>query len=297
MEYSDYPVHAWSRSRHTMLRICPRKALLSCQEARKGADPLAEPELRYLHELRNRIPLQYWLDRMLQQLLRELFYRQQPDEPMLFSTPEVVAGVLTEQFDRDLEKMLCGVSSRDHRLRFIRELEQRPLHLSLLVKQARNRINHICQALKKELWQLLSATPVISRRNIDSPLRIQINDLCCYSPTLMALERNGEFWIIGCGMDERNAVLHKFYAMNELGREPHLIRSFDYEIDSGNFSECGLNVNISLILQQISEDGARWNELLQTPPDQIPGNPEHCRFCEFEHYCSKYCTENIKLQS
>ena len=108
------------------------------------------------------------------------------------------------------------------------------------------------------------------------------------------MERNGEYWIIGCGMDDRNAVLHKFYAMNELGREPHLIRSFDYNIDSGNVSECGLHANISMILQQISEDGARWEELLKTPPAQTPGNPEHCRFCEFEHYCSKHYPETTQ---
>ena len=117
MEYSDYPVHAWSRSRHQMRRICPRKAVLCYREARLGADKESDKMHRLIHDLRRRIPLEQYLNRIFDETLRRMFYRQE----LPFTTPEKLASVLTCRFDRDLEQMLCGSAASDHKKLFIKD--------------------------------------------------------------------------------------------------------------------------------------------------------------------------------
>ena len=92
-------------------------------------------------------------------------------------------------------------------------------------------------------------------------------------------------------------MLHKFHAVNVLGREPHLIRSFGYRRESGEFYEAGVDLNISRTLQQISEDGAAWQELISQPLKNIPANREHCPFCEYNFFCNKYYPETITKET
>ena len=84
------------------------------------------------------------------------------------------------------------------------------------------------------------------------------------------------------------ALLHKFYAVNSLGREPHLVRSFGYRRESGGFYEAGLNLEVSRTLNQISVDGAQWQELMAEPLENVASNIEHCPFCEYNFFCNKY---------
>lgn len=284
MEYCDYPVHAWSRSRHQMRRICPRKAVLCYREARLGADKESDKMHRLIHDLRRRIPLEQYLNRIFDETLRRMFYRQE----LPFTTPEKLASVLTCRFDRDLEQMLCGSAASDHKKLFIKELETAHCHLSNLVALAQKGIRIRCDAVKKELWPLLSSTPVLQHRETASPLQVQINDLCCYCAPLAALESNGILWIIECSCDNFIALLHKFYAVNALGREPHLVRSFGYRRETGEFYEAGIELKVTETLRQISEDGAHWQELIAQPLENIPANSEHCPFCEYNIFCNKY---------
>ena len=284
MEYCDYPVHAWSRSRHQMRRICPRKAVLCYREARLGADKESDKMHRLIHDLRRRIPLEQYLNRIFDETLRRMFYRQE----LPFTTPEKLASVLTCRFDRDLEQMLCGSAASDHKKLFIKELETAHCHLSNLVALAQKGIRIRCDAVKKELWPLLSSTPVLQHRETASPLQVQINDLCCYCAPLAALESNGILWIIECSCDNFIALLHKFYAVNALGREPHLVRSFGYRRETGEFYEAGIELKVTETLRQISEDGAYWQELIAQPLENIPANSEHCPFCEYNIFCNKY---------
>lgn len=291
MEYCDYPVHAWSRSRHQMRRICPRKAALCYREARLGADKESDKMHRLIHDLRRRIPLEQYLNRIFDETIRRMFYRQE----LPFTAPEQLAAILTCRFDRDLEQMLCGSAAADHKKLFIRELENSHCHLSNLVALAQKAIRIRCEAVKKELWQLLSSTPVLQHREIATPLQVQINDLCCYCAPLAALENNGILWMIECNCDNFIALLHKFYAVNTLGREPHLVRSFGYRRETGEFYEAGIELKVTETLRQISEDGALWQELIAQPLESVPVNPEHCPFCEYNFFCNKYL-QNKSIQ-
>ena len=292
MEYSDYPVHAWSRSRHQMRRICPRKAVLCYREARLGADKESDKMHRLIHDLRRRIPLEQYLNRIFDETLRRMFYRQE----LPFTTPEKLASVLTCRFDRDLEQMLCGSAASDHKKLFIKELEKAHCHLSDLVTLAQKGIRIRCEAVRKELWQLLSSTPVLQHREIASPLQVHINDLCCYCAPLAALESSGILWIIECNCDNFTALLHKFHAVNALGREPHLVRSFGYRRENGEFYEAGIELKVTETLRQISEDGAHWQELIAKPLENIPANSEHCPFCEYNIFCNKYFQNTLKQE-
>ena len=284
MEYCEYPVHAWSRSRHQMRRICPLKAVLCYREARLGADQESDKLHRLIHDLRRRIPLEQYLNRIFDETVRRLFNTQE----ISFISPEQLESMLVCRFDRDLEQMLCGSAASDHKKLYLKELESSHCHLSNLVNLAQKGIHIRCEAVKKELWQLLSSTPPLQHREISSPLQVQINELCCYCAPLAALESHGIYWIIECNCDNFIALLHKFYAVNTLGREPHLVRSFGYRRESGEFYEAGLELEVSQTLRQISEDGACWQELIAKPLEEIPANPEHCPFCEYNFFCNKY---------
>lgn len=284
MEYCDYPVHAWSRSRHQMRGICPRKAVLCYREARLGAETGSDRKHRLIHDLRRRIPMEQYLNRIFDETVRRIFYSMGEQD----IAPEQLETMLVSRFDRDLESMLCGSAAFDHRKLFLKELENSHCHISNLVDLARQGIRLRCEAVKKELWPLLSSTPVLHRREIMIPLRVQINELCCYCAPLAALENHGVLWVVECNCDNFIALLHKFYAVNSLGREPHLVRSFGYRRESGGFYEAGLNLEVSSTLHKISEDGAKWQELMAVPLENIPANVEHCPFCEYNFFCNKY---------
>lgn len=288
MEYSEYPLHAWSRSRHRMRKVCPRKAMLCYRDARAGAEPLAEAHLRQLHEYRNRISLDAYLQRMLHHFLRREFYSTSIDDGALFADTAALARAMQNRFSRELERMIYGDSTRDHRLFFLRELEERSCRLPELMREGERKIDGLCRALDRELWKLISNTPLVSRRNIASPLAVQINELCCYCAPLLALEVHGAYWIIEFYGDERSALLHKFYGINQLGREPDQLRSFSYNAVSGEFSEIGRELNVTQELDAISADGAAWEELLASPTGTLTGNPEHCNICEYNKFCQKY---------
>ena len=262
MEYCDYPLHAWSRYRHILRRQCPRKAVLHCREARQGAERLAAPEFRLIHDLRRRITVEQYIDRIFDDGLRRLFYGAVPEEDSSTLTDiRQLNDCLNARFDRDLERIFNGISLGDHKFYIFRELEERTVNMTALAQKAQKRIELYCSALKNGLWQILTETPLLCRREIASPLAVQINELRCYCAPLLALERNGVLWIVENNCDETSALLHKFHAVNILGREPHLVRSFGYRREQGEFYESGININISEILRQISEDGAKWHEL------------------------------------
>ena len=298
MEFYDpeYPVHAWSRSRHKMRKLCRKKAILYYRDARNGASPDADTPARQLHERRNRIPLQAYLQRQLKQLIREAFYSRFPEEEntasAALSSPEAISAALHNRFDRDFMRMLEGGSSYDHHLCFIRELEDPHCRITELMRRAGEEITRLTGNLTSALWKLIAETPLLSRREIASPLQVNINDLCCYCAPLFALERNGELWIVETYCDDLTVLLHKFYAVNTSGREPHLVRSFSYTPETGDFSEAGLDLNVSDALRQISADGAEWAELLKHPAETIPGNFEHCKMCEFSILCNKHFQKN-----
>ena len=284
MEYCEYPVHAWSRYRHHLRRQCPRKAQLYCCEARKGADSSSENPYRLLHDLRRRIPLKTYLNRIFDQLVRSIFYQYEDENA------EISSGKLRERlqhrFDRELELMINGVAAKDHQVYFISELQDRVCNISALIAGAGKYMDTLCISFDRELRQLISATPYLFRRDIASPLAVHINDLCCYCAPLFALEKNGELWIIENNCDEPSALLHKFHAVNCLGREPHLIRSFAYCRESGDFTEAGIGLNVSETLRRISEESAVWAELTALPPDEVTADPEHCPECEFNFFCT-----------
>lgn len=289
MEYCDFPIHAWSRYRHHLRQQCPRKARLCCCECRNGADREAEKQFRLLHDLRRRIPMHSYLQRLFTQALRELFYQESAEDDMMpVATCEVLAELIHRRFDREVELMLCGVAAQDHKFFLIKELENKNCNISSLISEADKKIDQLCQALKKELWKLISSTGVISRRNIASPLALNINELRCYCAPLFALEKNGEFWIVENNCDDRIALLHKFYAVNTLNREPHLVRSFSYEPESGELREAGLDLAVSRLLEEISADSAYWAELTALPLEDVPVNTEHCQKCEFSFFCNDY---------
>ena len=288
MEYSDYPVHAWSRSRHRMRAQCPRKAVLFCRDARAGADPLAERMPRLLHEYRNRITLDAYMYRSLHDFVRQAFYTFTEDGKLLYSSISALAGAMQNRFDRELERMLYGGSSYDHKLFFLRELEDKNCRIPALMERAAAKISDLCAALEKNLWQLIVSTPGVSRRHIASPLAVYINDLCCYCAPVLALERNGDFWTVEFNGDGTSALLHKFYGINTLGRDVECLRSFSYDVKSGDFFETGLELSVSAQLERIAADGAAWAELLSLPTEQIPGNTAHCGECEFYRFCQKY---------
>ncbi len=256
MEYCDYPLHAWSHYRHHLRSQCPRKALLYFREARCGADPQdSEPEFRIIHGLRRRITLEQYISRL---------------------------------FDRELELMLSGVPGKDHKLYMLKEFENKNCNLSELVSQSGKLIDQYCMATGKELWKLIGDTDFICRREIPAPLTVYINELCCYCSPLLALERNGVLWIVENNCSDTSVLLHKFYAVNTLGREPHLVRSFSYCRSNGEFQEAGLELNVSQTLQQISETGAQWAELLTMQWENAPFNAAHCPECEFNFFCNQY---------
>lgn len=289
MEYCDFPIHAWSRYRHHLRRQCPRKARLHCCECRNGADQEADKQFRLLHDLRRRIPLHSYLQRLFTQALRGLFYQESgEDTGMPPVSCEQLAELIHKRFDREVELMLCGVAAKDHKLVLIKELENKNCNISRLISEADKKIDQLCQALKKELWKLISSTGVISRRDIASPLALNINELRCYCAPLFALEKSGEFWIVENNCDDRIALLHKFYAVNTLNREPHLVRSFAYEPESGEFREAGVDLEVSRLLQEISTDSAYWAELTALPLEDVPINAEHCQECEFSFFCNDY---------
>lgn len=292
MEYCDYPIHAWSAYRHHLRRLCPRKARLHSCECRAGANAEAATPLRLLHDLRRRIPLRQYLNRLFDRALREMFYSGTGADDTLEISPELLERNICCRFDREFELMLCGTASRDHRLYFIRELEEKNCNISVLVSDAEKSIRSMCGALKKELGKLISSTPMLSRRDIAAPLALNINELRCYCSPLFALEKNGELWIVESNCDDRIALLHKFYAVNSLHREVDLVRSFSYDRNSGDFHEAGIALEISRILQQISEDSFHWQNLIELPFDEVPVNPEHCPACEFSFFCNRYYPEN-----
>lgn len=292
MEYCEYPIHAWSRHRHFLRRQCVRKARLSCLEARAGADTESETPLRLLHDLRRRITLEQYLGRIFDQTVRQNFYCGGDDEPDL--TESTLSAILHRRFDRDLELMLCGAAARDHKLCFLRELEAKSCNLTALVTRAGTVIDGFCAAFSRELSPLITSTPPLCRRDIASPLAVYINELCCYCAPLLALEKNGELWIVENNCDDRVALLHKFYAVNSFGREPHLVRSFAYSRTDGVFKEAGIGLNVSETLRQISEDGAAWAELIALPLENLPFTPEHCPECGFNFFCNKYSKRGVK---
>ena len=297
MEYCDFPIHAWSRYRHHLRQLCPRKARLNCCECRKGADDEAERQFHLLHDLRRRIPLHRYVQRLFSRRLREYFYNDAGTESNIqISSPEQLAVVIHKQFDRELELMLCGSAAKDHKFYMIKELENKNCNISRLISEADQTIDRMCQALKKELWKLITSTGIISRRDIASPLALNINELRCYCAPLFALEKSGGLWIIENNCDDRIALLHKFYAVNALHREPHLVRSFAYAPDSGELREAGLNLEVSRLLQEISADSAYWAELIAMPLESIPVNTEHCPECEFSFFCNDYYPK-MQLQS
>ena len=157
MEYSDYPVHAWSRSRHQMRRICPRKAVLCYREARLGADADSDKAHRLLHDLRRRIPLEQYLNRIFDETVRRVFYNSSSP----FCPPEQLENMLISRFDRDFEQMLYNRTAHDHKKPYLKELEHGHCHISSLVELARKGIRLRCEALKKELYTLLRVLQVI----------------------------------------------------------------------------------------------------------------------------------------
>ena len=285
MEYCDYPLHAWSHYRHHLRSQCPRKALLYFREARCGADPQdSEPEFRIIHGLRRRITLEQYISRLFDREIRKIFYHP-PEENI---SPESLAATIHAIFDRELELMLSGVPGKDHKLYMLKEFENKNCNLSELVSQSGKLIDQYCMATGKELWKLIGDTDFICRREIPAPLTVYINELCCYCSPLLALERNGVLWIVENNCSDTSVLLHKFYAVNTLGREPHLVRSFSYCRSNGEFQEAGLELNVSQTLQQISEAGAQWAELLTMQWENAPFNAAHCPECEFNFFCNQY---------
>ncbi len=289
---SDHPFY-WSLRRRRLWENCRRAYFLHYYASGGGFSPDESPEVREFHRCRALLSVSAYRNRLLGKALRDRFYRRFEEEddeaPAGMESPGLSSHLL-RRFRREFYAMLRGEPERDHKLPMLAEVLQPGFPVEEFRVTFERELRDCARKLEKELLPELERFPFSARRRIASPLPVQLNELAAYAVPLLAVAVSGELWIFENGSGEmETALLHKFYALNELSIPPERVRSFRIDFADGVLEPFGSKLNISDAWKQIRRDVDAMLALIHSDGtvvlEEFPGDRRRCGECVFRNCC------------
>ena len=278
MEYGNVPEFVWSLSCKLRAEFCRRQAVMHYREARRGALPEADNDDKRINQLHRVIPENKYIRQLLLRTMREIFYRGSDD-------PETLYVLALERLESDFKRMVFGDAPQ-----VISTLFFHHSSVDSLRRNLRQMLWERCEKLQSGAWSGLLQIPVMQRRFISSPLKLYINELCCYASPLLAYSDRGRIRIVELRENDISAhpeilLMHRYYALNVSGRMPDSVVSCQLDPATGELRELTGDFSISATLKAMSAAAAYHREAMMMPLAEIPGRSENCTKCIFVSYC------------
>lgn len=279
------PEFSWSPRRRRLWKNCKRRYAFTYLGAAGGFDLGAPPQVQKLHRLRNFLEKSTYIKRVISQLLHEEFYSGEEKKTLIPLTDRAMA-----KFAIEFNQMLRGTAFHDHSRPMLRELAENFRQAGSLQSEISSQLWQIADKIEHADWVQWRQIPTIRRRAISTPLAVQINELKCYCTPVAAAVSAGEYWIFEGFADfscsAEIALIHKYYALIRLSRNPERVHSFRLSEETGEISEFGYDLDFSQTMNNISHD---VEEILAAnfPTDliSIPAKTESCHNCPFKIIC------------
>lgn len=279
MVYGETPELIWSLSCKLRGEFCRRGAVMHYREARLGMLPEADESYRKINRLHRIIPESKYIRQLLLHTMREIFYRGNENDP------DSLYFLALEKMESDFRKMIFGNAPL-----MLTALAENSCSVDALRRRVRENLWAKCAKLQENAWCDLLSVPVAQRRFIASPLKLYINELCCYASPLLAYSDRGRLRIVELRENDISAfpevlLMHRCYALNLYGRMPETVISCQLDTADGKMRELANDFSISSTLREMSAAAARHRDAMQLPLPEIPGNKSNCGHCVFASYC------------
>ncbi len=280
------PPLIWSLSRKLRRRWCPRAAVIHYREAYHGYHPDADAGCRDLNFLHRIVPLNKYIRQLLLAVMRESFYRNS-------TAPETLTVMALEKWEYDFRRMVFGNAPL-----LLDLIHRNGNDFSALKKEVKETLIQRCEQLACGAWKELLAVPPLRRRFIASPLKLNINELCCYASPLLAYSDQGTLRIVelregSIGAHPEILLMHRFYALNVSGRSPAAVISCQLDPADGSFRQFDTGDSCYEILQSMNREAAAHQAELQLPLTEVPVNNINCPRCVFDRYCRNKLKNNV----
>ena len=279
---------AWSLRREREFEFCPRGYFLRYYAARGGHEPeTADRRTRSLYRLRGLIRREAYLQRLVNDAMREIFYA--PEE--LSPPPLFLAAVrrLREEFTA----MLTGDTAVRGRLPMLGEFDDPALRPERLRRELEEQLNSRCADLERGDWPRVLAVPPSHRRYFKYPLELHVGEVLCHTPAVLAWQTHGVFNVVeGVARPpegeaaELTALLHRYHALGTPGADAGRVRSLGFD-DRGRLVEFGTALEPGRALKRLRDGfgklrppvGGVWSEA------HFPPRLRNCRDCVFRSEC------------
>lgn len=286
---AEFPF-SWSLRRQEMWNRCRREYFLHYYAARGGHDPNSGEDVRRLHEMRSLLSKRVFLRHLVVDELRRSFYRPHEEETAEVPGREAESGsAMFGRLRREFRRMLRNEFFLDHTQPMLSELYYSSVSPEELFQELETRLEHAMTAMRSSPMRMLSGTPFLCRRAIDSPLEVFIGDLCCFSAPILAFEEKGVFTIVEDSAADSTVLLHKFHAGNQLHFPPERVRSLELILDRGILRLTGSELNISRTLREIWGGAQEMRNAIRPDgtvrEEDFPRNLASCTECRFRGYC------------
>lgn len=283
----------WSLRRRRLWRSCRRRYFLHYYAAAAGTTD-APPQWAQARWLRNALPVPVFVQRLLNAVLREEFYRV-PDETGDYPDRNDFVAAAVNRGESEWRRLIRSGPQPPPSHPLLLELLDSGNRVTEVGLRLRETIRSEAARIAAGVWPRLDAVDACRRRPIPSPLEVQLNELRCFAvPAIAFAAPGGELWIIEGvrsgreGADEI-ALLHKFYAMNALGKAPEKVRSFALAPGEYNFVELAPQLDVSAAVRAIRNDVDEMTGVVaddgMVDPATFPAAPgEACSACPFRKY-------------
>jgi len=290
----------WSLKRRRLWNRCRREYFLHYYGAFGGHDLLAGEFCRQVHDRKRLLTLGVYVRRVLNLEMRRLFYLRDPE--LGTPPPGELARACRSRVLREYQAMLMGAAQADHGLPMLAELLDPHTSAGEFRAVIETKLDAASAALESGAWGELLSIPPEQRRPVESPLFLQLNELKCAAVPLLAAALPGGTLLIAEGCEHASfsgepdgdeiALMHRFYALNRLGRAPERVHSVLIHTDTGDLERLQSD-DVSLPLRRIREDVSAM--LAPVAPDgsvescDFPPTPgENCLSCRFCALCRTY---------
>lgn len=297
VHFDDIPF-SWSLRRRSLWLNCRRSYYLYYYGARGGHDPLSSPEHRELHLLKNSFSDSEYLADLLSRTIRRLFYAPHEEEsPEFPQTAPPLLPELLRQFQRDLRNMQNGSALNDHKLPLLRFILETPAEFEPRIATLRKELELRGRIHTAEWWDQIGKIRFLYRKQLHSPQVVNIGELHCYFMPLLAYHQGADLWILDRHAEPETQLLHRYYALNQLGIPPERVHSLRWDPATGILQKTDGNFNISATLRAIRKDCSDMTATVQDDrkidmADFPRADSSVCQLCRFKLFCRKKSTKS-----